>query len=137
MMMVVANETPCVEHEQQIRENSQKIAELETRADYKEQRINELIENNKRIEEKLDRLTDTVNNVVVNSIKDDTELKEKVIKLETKIATQEDVLKQHKEEARKNREEDRAKTNQTLTYITVGVCVLTFILSVLLPNLLK
>ena len=135
--MVVANETPCVEHEQQIRENSQKIAELETRADYKERRISELIENNKRIEEKLDRLTDTVNNVVVNSIKDDTELKEKVIKLETKIATQEDVLKQHKEEARKNREEDRAKTNQRLTYITVGVCVLTFILSVLIPNLLK
>lgn len=131
-MRMVVNETPCSEHEQQIQENSRKIAELETRADYKDKRIDELIENNKRIEAKVDKLTETVNSVVVNSIKDDNELKEKVTKLETKIDTQEKVLAQYKEETRKNREEDRQKTNTRLTYITVGICILTFILTYLL-----
>ena len=130
-------ETTCNEHEEQIHELSRKTAELETRADYKDLRINELIENNKRIEAKLDALNKTMNDVVVNSIKDDNDLKQRVVTLETQLKTQDDVLKQSKDEARKHREEDRAKTNQRLTYITVGVCVLTFILNVVLPYLLK
>lgn len=125
-------ETPCTEHESQIQENSKKIAELETRADYKDLRINELIKDNKRIEAKIDKLTETVNGVVVNSIKDDNELKEKVTKLETRIETQDEVIKQYNEEARKHREEDRAKTNQRLTYITVGITILVFLLTYVL-----
>ena len=130
--MSPVNETPCTEHEQQIQENSRKIAELETRADYKDLRINELIENNRRIEAKLDGLADTLNNVVVNSIKDDNELKEKVTKLETKIETQEDVLEKYKKESKEQRDEDRAKTNTRLTYISVGLAILIFALQYIL-----
>ena len=128
----MSNEKPCIEHEAQIQELTRKTAELETRADYKDARITELIKDNKRIEDKIDKLTDTVNNVVVNSIKDDNNLKEEVTKLKTKIETQEQVLKDYKKETREQRDEDYKKTNQRLTYITVGICLLTFILTYIL-----
>lgn len=128
-MMSPANETPCTEHEQQIQENSKKIAELETRADYKDVRITELIENNKRIEAKLDKLNETVNTVVVNSIKDDNDLKQRVVTLETKIETQNNVLEKYKAEQRKQRKEDREKTNTYLSYISVGLALLVFVLT--------
>ena len=127
--MSPANETPCTEHEQQIQENSKKIAELETRADYKDVRITELIENNKRIEAKLDKLNETVNTVVVNSIKDDNDLKQRVVTLETKIETQNNVLEKYKAEQRKQRKEDREKTNTYLSYISVGLALLVFVLT--------
>ena len=120
----------CIEKDQ-LTEQSKKIAELEAHAEFKEQRINELVEDNKRIESKIDNLTDTVNKVMLNSIQDDNNLNQRVIALETKIKTQDDVLKTYEENAQKHREEDRAKTNQRLTYITVGIGILTFVLTYL------
>ena len=129
MMMNPVNTTPCNEHEQQIQENSKKIAKLESKAEYKESRINELITDNKRIESKIDELTKTVNDVIVNSIKDDNDLKNRVIALETQIQTQNDVIEKYKDEQRKQRDEDRQKTNQYLGFITAGICILTFVLT--------
>ena len=74
------NET-CLQHEEQIQELARKTAELEAHASFKEQRISELIEDNRRIESKIDKLTENVNNIVVNSIKDDKDLKEDITKL--------------------------------------------------------
>lgn len=122
-------ETPCELHESQIQENSQKIAKLESKAEYKETRINELIEDNKRIEEKIDNLTKTVNEVIVNSIKDDNDLNNRVIALETQIQTQNDVLEKYKKEAKDQRDEDRQKLNLRLTAISVGLALLIFALT--------
>lgn len=135
MIIMVPIETPCNEHEQQIQENSRKISSLETKADYKDKRINELIEDNKRIEAKIDKLTDTVNDVIVNSIKDDNDLNNRVIALETQIKTQNDVLDQYKEEQRKQRDEDRQKANLRLAYVGIGLTVLTIILTYVIPHL--
>ena len=126
-------ETPCESHEQQIQENSKKIAKLESKSDYKENRINELIEDNKRIEAKIDKLTDTVNDVIVNSIKDDNDLNNRVIALETQIRTQNDVIENYKEEQRKQRDEDRQKANQRLNYVAIGLTILTIILAYVIP----
>ena len=116
-------------HETQITDQSQKIAELEARADYKDKRIDELKQDMHEIKQSIDNLTKTVNNSIVNSIKDDKDLDNRVTSLETKIKTQEDIIKSYEEKARKDREEDRAKTNQHLTYITVGISVLVFVLT--------
>lgn len=131
MKMTPAVETPCTQHEEQIQENSREIAELKARANYKDKRINELIEDNKRIESKIDNLTDTVNKVMLNSIKDDNNLNQRVTTLETAIDTQDQVLQQYKADAKRHRDDERARTNQYLSYITVGVCVLTFVLTYL------
>jgi len=135
--MMTPPETPCELHEQQIQENSRKIAGLESKAEYKNIRINELIEDNKRIEAKIDKLTDTVNKVMLNSIKDDNDLNNRVIALETQIETQNDVLTKYKAEQRKQRDDDRAKTNQRLTYLGIGLTCLTIFLAYILPYLLK
>lgn len=118
----------CI-HEEQIVSQSQKLAELETKNGFKDQRINELIEDNKRIESKIDNLTDTVNKVMLNSIKDDNNLNQRVTTLETAIDTQDKVLQQYKADAKRHRDDERARTNQYLSYITVGICVLTFVLT--------
>ena len=125
------NET-CLQHEEQIQELARKTAELEAHANFKEQRISELIEDNKRIEGKIDNLTDTVNKVMLNSIRDDNDLKQRVLTLETKSDTQEKVLKEYEETQRKQREEDRAKTTQYMAVIGTVIGILSFIFAYLL-----
>ena len=129
IQMVPVSETPCNEHEAQIQELSRKTAELEAKNGFKAQRINELIEDNRRIESKIDKLTESVNKSILASVQGDSDLKQRVTNLETKINTQNDTIKQFEEKARKHREDDRAKTNQYLGFITAGICVLTFILT--------
>ena len=114
-------------HEAQIVEQSQKLAKLEAKNGFKEERIKELIEDNKRIEKKIDGLTNTINDVIVNSITDDKELKEEITKLKTKIETQEKLLKQYGEKAKEAREAERAKTNQYLVVIGLVISALSFV----------
>ena len=133
--MMTPPETPCNQHEEQIQDNTRKISALETRADYKDKRIDELNVKMDKIESKLDNLTDTVNTVVVNSIKDDNDLNNRVIALETKIETQNDVLDKYKEEQRKQRDEDRQKANMRLAYVGIGLTILTIILAYVIPNI--
>ena len=125
------NET-CLQHEEQIQELSRKMAELAAHAGFKEQRISELIEDNKRIEGKIDNLTDTVNKVMLNSIRDDNDLKQRVLTLETKSDTQEKFLKEYEEKQRKQREEDRAKTTQYMAVIGTVIGILSFIFAYIL-----
>lgn len=125
------NET-CLQHEEQIQELSQKMVELAAHAGFKEQRISELIEDNKRIEGKIDNLTDTVNKVMLNSIKDDNNLNQRVTTLETTIKTQNDTIKEFEEKQRKQREEDRAKTTQYMAIIGTVIGILSFIFAYIL-----
>ena len=129
------NET-CLQHEEQIQELSRKTAELEAHASFKEQRISELIEDNKRIESKIDNLTDTVNKVMLNSIRDDNDLKQRVLTLETKSDTQEKLLKEYEEKQRKERDEDRQKQNLRIAYLGVGLTILSIVLAYVIPHIL-
>ena len=130
-MSTMNNET-CLQHEEQIQELSQKMVELAAHAGFKEQRISELIEDNKRIEGKIDNLTDTVNKVMLNSIRDDNDLKQRVLTLETKSDTQEKLLKEYEKKARDQREEDRAKTTQYMAVIGTVIGILSFIFAYIL-----
>ena len=125
------NET-CLQHEEQIQELARKTAELEAHANFKEQRISELIEDNKRIEGKIDNLTDTVNKVMLNSIRDDNDLKQRVLTLETKSDTQEKLLKEYEAKAKKQRDDERARTNQYLSGIGVAIAILSFVFAYVL-----
>lgn len=128
------NET-CLQHEEQIQELARKTAELEAHASFKEQRIMELIDDNKRIEGKIDNLTDTVNKVMLNSIRDDNDLNQRVLTLETKSDTQDKLLKEYEEKARKQREDDRAKFNQNIAVIGVVMTAISLIIA-LAPKLI-
>ena len=122
-------ETPCLQHEEQIHEIARKTAELEAKNGFKDQRINELIEDNRRIESKIDKLTENVNNIAVNSIKDDKDLKEDITKLKSKVEAQEKNFENFEKKQKEQRDDDRAKTNQYLTAIGIGLGVLYFVLN--------
>lgn len=129
------NET-CLQHEEQIQELARKTAELEAHASFKEQRIMELIDDNKRIEGKIDNLTDTVNKVMLNSIKDDNSLNQRVLALETKQKTHDDLLKEFEEKQNKQRKEDREKQNLRIAYLGVGLTGLSILLAYMIPHLI-
>ena len=84
---MAVNETPCVEHETQIQDNSRKIAELETRADYKDKRIDELNDNMKELKQSVNDLDKTINEYIIHSIKDDNNLKDYISSLENRVTT--------------------------------------------------
>ena len=72
----------CI-HEDQIQGISRKTTELEARADFKDKRIDEIIEDNKRMESKIDKLTENVNELMLKSISDDNNLNQRVTALES------------------------------------------------------
>ena len=115
-------------HEELLQDHSLHIKELEAKNGFKDQRINELIEDNRRIESKIDKLTENVNNIVVNSIKDDKDLKEDITKLKSKVEDQEN-FENFEKKQKEQRDDDRAKTNQYLTAIGIGLGVLYFVLN--------
>lgn len=74
----------CI-REEQLGNQSRKIAELEARADYKDQRIEQIIQDQKRMEDKIDNITDVVADLKLQSLKDDKEIDKRVTSLETTV----------------------------------------------------
>jgi len=83
--MTPPNETPCNEHETQIQQNTREIAELQTRADYKEKRIDELYNKMEKMDEKIDEINKNVNTIIQSSIESDNQLELRLTKLETTV----------------------------------------------------
>ena len=63
----------CI-HEDELLGHSRQIAELETRADYKDKRIDELYSKIEKMEDKIDTLNENVNQLILLSNKGDTDL---------------------------------------------------------------
>ncbi len=72
---MVSEHVDCL-HEEQIQVQSRKIAELETRADYKEKMITDLNESMKEIKKSMDSLDKTITDFILKSINDDSTIKE-------------------------------------------------------------
>jgi len=85
-MMTMAAEYTCI-HEEQIRGISRKTAELEARADYKEQSIKELKTDMKELKDSVDSLDTTINKFIIQSIKDDNALKDYITSLENRVTS--------------------------------------------------
>lgn len=82
--MMASEHLDCL-HEEQIHNQSRKIAELETRADYKEKMINELNEGMKEVKKSMDSLDKTITDFIFKSINDDSNLRELVNKQDNRI----------------------------------------------------
>lgn len=79
-------ETPCQDHEAQIQENSRRIVGLETKANYKEQSILELKKDMKDLTDKMDKLSEDVNNFLLKSVNDDKDIDKRVTSLESTVS---------------------------------------------------
>lgn len=107
-------EHKCI-HEEQILDHNLKIGSLETRADFKEKRIDELNEKMEKMDTKLDEIAEAVNSIKLQSTTDDKELELRLKAIETELALQKQVTK-----------DNRDRTNQLLTVITIFFTILTF-----------
>lgn len=76
----------CI-REKQINKHDSDIASLKTRADYKDSKIEELNISMKDMDKKLDDITDTLNDLKLQSAKDDFNIDNRVKALESKLET--------------------------------------------------
>ena len=83
-LLVIQMTHDCV-HEEQIQEQTRKLTELEAHVDYKDKRIDELIKDQKRMEDKLDTIGDNLNQLMLKSVQDDNNIDKRVTSLETTV----------------------------------------------------
>jgi uncharacterized coiled-coil protein SlyX len=95
----MTNSHECI-HEDQLQGISRKTAELETRADYKDKRIDELNIKIDKMDEKLDKVLEGFNEFKIQSNKDDKELDKRLTAIETKQDLQEKTTKDNREEVK-------------------------------------
>ena len=111
-MMVTEIHEHCI-HEEQIQGQSRKIAELDTRADYKEKSIMEIKDDIKGIKQSMESLEKTINDFILKSINDDATLRELVNVQDNRITALE-------------------TTNKTLKWVIgVGFTALTTVIAIL------
>ncbi|WP_296785611.1 hypothetical protein [uncultured Methanobrevibacter sp.] len=83
---LMTNETPqtCF-HEELIQKHARKIEALETKAVYKEEMIKDVKQDMKDLNDKMDKLSDDVNEAIRKSITGDSDIDKRVTSLETTV----------------------------------------------------
>ena len=112
-MMMPANGN-CLK-EEQLSNQSRKIAELEAKAEFKDKRIDDILEDNKRMEDKIDKLTDTVNQIMLKSVTGDNTLN-------TRLKSLEEAVKKMNEDNLSQRMTALESSRDT-TYKLIGIAV--------------
>lgn len=113
--------TEC-HHEELIQSQSRKIERLDAELNYKRERLDDLKEDNKRMENKIDQIKDCMSKILLKSKTDDD-------KLQTRLTIIETELKLTKEIADNNRKDTNIKIailGIILTGITITVNILHF-----------
>ena len=106
-MTLTTNDYTCI-HEELIQNHSLQIKAVETELNYKREKLDELKEDNRRMEEKIDDIKECVNQLIIKSKTDDDKLENRLIAIET----EQKVMKQEE--------------NKKLAIITVILALLTF-----------
>lgn len=116
-------------HEEQLQGQSRAIERIDAELGYKKERLDELKEDNRRMEEKLDDIKDCLNKMQVASNKNDSELEVRLKAVETKIDDLEQKVDNNKDDIDK-------RTNQAYVKIGLIFTAITIIISVL-PHFIK
>ena len=116
--MTAKNDYVCI-HEEQIQGQSRKITELETRANYKDKRIDELYIKIEKMENKLDMLNDNVNKLILQSTQGDTDLELRLKAIETELALQKETSIQN-----------HNRVSQLLAVVGVGLTIITIMINI-------
>lgn len=118
MITMPSPEYTCI-HEEQIQGQSRKIAELETRADFKDKRIDELYVKMDKMEDKLDRLNENVNTLLLQSKQGDTDLELRLKAIETELALQ-----------KQTNIDNHNRISSLLALVGVGLTIITILINV-------
>ena len=116
--MNMTAEYQCI-HEDTLQGLSRKTAELETRADYKDKRIDELYIKMEKMEDKLDKLNENVNELLLQSRQGDTDLELRLKAIETELALQKQTTK-----------DNHNLVSRLLAFVGVGLTIITILINV-------
>jgi peptidoglycan hydrolase CwlO-like protein len=72
-------------HEEVFQEYGKKIAELEAHVNYKDKRIDELIKDQKKMEDKIDKIDDKLDTIMIKSVQGDNDNDKRLTSLETTV----------------------------------------------------
>lgn len=82
--MVAKHEAVCI-HEDKFQEAETKLTQLESRMEFKEEKIDQIIEDFRRMDKKLDKITDNIHQLQLDSAQDDFNINNRVTQLETTV----------------------------------------------------
>lgn len=112
--MAAKSDYVCI-HEEQLQGQSRTIERLDAELTYKKERLDDLKEDNRRMEKKLDELSSDISEFISQSDTKDYALNERIIKIETRQQVQDEATK-------KNRDDFKL----WLSIITIVFVILTF-----------
>lgn len=101
-------------HEDKIMGQSRAIERLNAELQYKKERLDDLKEDNKRMEHKIDDIKDCVNQLIINSNSNDSELEARLVAIETR----QENLEQKVDE---NKKDGETRTNQM--FVKAGLLI--------------
>ena len=100
LVMMMPNEHSCL-HEEQIMGQSRAIERLGAEMNYKRERLDDLKQDNRRMEKKIDDIGTNLNKIIQQSDSKDGALNERLVRIETRQDEQEKATKNNRDEANK------------------------------------
>ena len=113
-------------HEEQLQGQSRAIERIDAELGYKKERLDELKEDNRRMEEKLDDIKNCLNKMQVASNKNDSELEVRLKAVETKIDDLEEKVDNNKDDIDKRTNQGYVKIGLIFSAIMVVIGVLPY-----------
>jgi len=83
--MDAKNEYVCI-HEDKLQDTETKLAYLESRMEFKEEKIDQIILDFKNMDQKLDKITNNIHQLQLDSARDDFNIDNRVTQLETTVS---------------------------------------------------
>ena len=123
LLLVRMMEHSCL-HEEQLQGQSRAIELIDAELTYKKERLDELKEDNRRMEEKLDEIKDCLNKIQLKSNKNDSELEVRLKGVETKIDDLEEKVNTNKDDIDKRTNQGYVKIGLIFTAITILINVI-------------
>lgn len=126
-VMKMNEETPnykCI-HEELLQNHSLKITGIEKELNYKKEKLDDLKEQNEKMQDTLEEIRKDINKIMLKSKDGDTELNQRIIKLENENQTLQQEINEIKTTQEKNTDRQYTKIALLISAIAIIVSVIT------------
>ena len=126
-VMKMNEETPnykCI-HEELLQNHSLKITGMEKELNYKKEKLDDLKEQNEKMQDTLEEIRKDINKIMLKSKDGDTELNQRIIKLENENQTLQQEINEIKTTQEKNTDRQYTKIAIIISAIAIIVSIIT------------
>ena len=114
----MAIEYDCI-HEDLLQSQTKDLERLKTRADYKDKRIDELYLKMEKMEEKIDKMNENIQQLILKSNQGDTDLELRLKAIETELQIQ-----------KQTQLDNHNRVSSLLAVVGVGLTIITILINV-------